>query len=180
MRSVTEAEITAIYRETIDALYGYVSRRCGGVRQQAEDVTQEAWLRAVREWGRSGLPDNPLAWLTTVARNLVLNQLRRAEPLAIDALPAEVVAAALERDEAGDSAEVAGIVNGALARIPATEARLIEQFHFERRRVAQLALEYGTTERAIEGRLRRARERLRDVLVNDGTIQPTAEGGLSA
>lgn len=177
---VTEAQITAIYRETIDALYGYVSRRCGGVRQQAEDVTQEAWLRAVREWRRSGLPDNPLAWLTTVARNLVLNQLRRAEPLAIDALPADVVAAALERDEAGDSAEVAGIVNGALARIPATEARLIEQFHFERRRVAQLAQEYGTTERAIEGRLRRARERLRGVLANDGIIQPTAEGGLSA
>jgi RNA polymerase sigma-70 factor (ECF subfamily) len=172
--------MTAIYRETVDALYGYASRRCGGARQQAEDVTQEAWLRAVREWPRSGLPDNPLAWLTTVTRNLILNQLRRAEPLDIDAVPAAVVAAALERDEAGDSAEVAGIVNHALERIPPAEARLIEQFHFERRRMAQLAEEYGISERAVEGRLRRARERLRGVLTTDGIIQPTAEGGLSA
>jgi RNA polymerase sigma factor (sigma-70 family) len=179
-RPVTEAEMAAIYRDTLDALYGYVSRRCGGVRQQAEDVTQEAWLRAVREWQRSGLPDNPLAWLTTVARNVLLNQLRRAEPVALDAVPDDVIAAALERDEAGDSAEVAAAVNRALGLLPAGEARLLEQFHFERRRMAPLAEEYGISERAVEGRLRRARERLRAVISDDGTILPTAEGGLTA
>lgn len=41
--------ILAAYRETIEPLYRYVSRMCGGDRQLAEDVTQEAWLRAVRE-----------------------------------------------------------------------------------------------------------------------------------
>jgi len=46
----TESRIRQIYSETIDALYAYASRRCGGDRALAEDVTQEAWLRAVREW----------------------------------------------------------------------------------------------------------------------------------
>ena len=44
MTATTDLEyrIVAIYRETILALYGYVSRNCGGDRTLAEDVTQEA------------------------------------------------------------------------------------------------------------------------------------------
>src|ERR1043166_8526828 len=91
-----------IYRETIDALYGYASRRCGGQRELAEDVTQEAWLRAVREWRRGGVPKNPLGWLTTVARNLMLNHLRRREGVPLEAMSADDVLAAVEANTAGD------------------------------------------------------------------------------
>jgi RNA polymerase sigma-70 factor, ECF subfamily len=66
---ISEDLLRQIYRDTIDPLYGYVSRRCGGVRELAEDVTQEAWLRAVRDWRRSGVPDNPMGWLTTRPRS---------------------------------------------------------------------------------------------------------------
>jgi RNA polymerase sigma factor (sigma-70 family) len=52
-------------------------------------------------------------------------------------------------------------VSHALARLPAAEARLLEAFHFEDRRVAQIAEGCGLSERAVEGRLRRARQRLR-------------------
>lgn len=159
--TVTEAEIVAIYRETVDVLYGYASRKCGGERQLAEDVTQETWLRAVREWRRTGVPDNPIGWLTTVARNLVLNHSRRLPPVALDDVPPAVVLAALERDQVGDEADIVAVVNEALGRLPEPEARLLESFHFERCRVAQIAAEQGISERAVEGRLRRARERLR-------------------
>ncbi|MEP6778850.1 MAG: hypothetical protein ABJC26_03105 [Gemmatimonadaceae bacterium] len=47
--AINEAQIRSIYRATIDSLYGYVSRKCGGERELAQDVTQEAWLQAVRE-----------------------------------------------------------------------------------------------------------------------------------
>lgn len=171
---ITETQVVAIYRETVDALYGYASRKCGGERQLAEDVTQEAWLRAVREWRRTGLPDNPLGWLITVARNLLLNHFRRREPLPIDAVPAAAAIASVDGDESADSAEVAQLVHAALTRIPPHEAKLLEEFHFERCRVARLAEQYGTSERAIEGRLRRARERLRRELE---TTLPTAGGG---
>ncbi|MGQ0649331.1 MAG: RNA polymerase sigma factor [Gemmatimonadaceae bacterium] len=172
---VTEAQITETYRATVAALYAYASRRSGGERQVAEDVTQEAWLRAVREWHRTGLPDNPLAWLTTVARNLILNHYRRSETVSIDSLSPGVVLSRFEDDEAQDSAEIASLVNRALARIPTNDAQLLEAFHYERHRVAQLAQLYGISERAVEGRLRRARERLRREL--EITL-PKAEGGL--
>ena len=77
MKGGTEELILATYRETIGSLYGYVSRNCGGDRTLAEDVTQETWLRAVREWRRTGLPDQPIAWLTAVARNLLVSYYRR-------------------------------------------------------------------------------------------------------
>jgi RNA polymerase sigma-70 factor (ECF subfamily) len=171
----TEAQISSIYRDTIVPLYGFVSRRCGGERQLAEDITQEAWLRAVRDWRTHGLPDSPLAWLTTVSRNLLLNHLRRRSPLPIDAVAPDVILAALEQDGVTDSGEVARAVTDALSRIPPDEAQLLEAFHFERLRVARLAEVMGITERAVEGRLRRARQRLREELE---TVLPTIEGGL--
>src|SRR5262245_60323703 len=43
----------------------------------AEDVVQEALVRALRHWPYHGIPDNPAGWLLRVARNLALDALRR-------------------------------------------------------------------------------------------------------
>jgi RNA polymerase sigma-70 factor, ECF subfamily len=158
---VTEDELKRIYNETILSLYGFASRRCGGQRELAEDVTQEVWLRAVHDWRQKGLPKSPLGWLTTVARNLIYNHLRRRENVSIDSVSPEEVLAAVDANTVNDSAEIAAVVSEALTRLPDAEARLLEGFHYDRRKVSQLAEAYGISERAIEGRLRRARERLR-------------------
>ena len=46
----------------------------------AEDCTQDAFVRALRTWP-DGVPDNPAGWLTTVARRLALDRLRRETTL---------------------------------------------------------------------------------------------------
>ncbi|HEX3866805.1 MAG TPA: sigma-70 family RNA polymerase sigma factor [Gemmatimonadaceae bacterium] len=158
---ITEQQPRQIYGDTIDALYRFASHRCGGDRQLAEDVTQEVWLRAVRDWRRNGLPGNPLAWLMAVARNLILNQLRRRQSVSLDSVsPAEILAA-VEDNRVSDSVEIATAVAQALLRLPEGEARLLETFHYDKIKMSQLAETYGISERAVEGRLRRARERLR-------------------
>jgi RNA polymerase sigma-70 factor (ECF subfamily) len=43
----------------------------------AEECTQDAFAQALQTWGRSGVPDRPAAWLTTVARNRARDMLRR-------------------------------------------------------------------------------------------------------
>jgi len=43
----------------------------------AEDVVQEALVRALKTWPYYGMPDNPAAWLMRTARNLALDVLRR-------------------------------------------------------------------------------------------------------
>ncbi|HEV2464085.1 MAG TPA: sigma-70 family RNA polymerase sigma factor [Acidobacteriaceae bacterium] len=43
----------------------------------AEDVTQDAFCRAMETWKLRGLPENPSAWLMTTAKNRALDILRR-------------------------------------------------------------------------------------------------------
>jgi predicted RNA polymerase sigma factor len=43
----------------------------------AEDVVQDAFCRAIEIWKIRGVPDDPAAWLMTVARNRALDVVRR-------------------------------------------------------------------------------------------------------
>jgi RNA polymerase sigma-70 factor (ECF subfamily) len=167
----TEDDIRRIYRATIDDLYRFVARRCDRDRELAEDVTQETWLRAVRAWHADGLPDRPLAWLTTVARNLLSNHFRRRSAAPLD----ETLAASLAVEEPDIPDARLTLVERALARLPIPQFRLLEAFHFKRQRVAEIAEAQGISERAVEGRLRRARQELRHQMESD----PDTEGDLS-
>lgn len=48
----------------------------------AEEVVQEALLRALELWPFQGVPEQPQAWLIRVARNLAVDRLRRETSLA--------------------------------------------------------------------------------------------------
>ncbi len=76
-QTATEERVRRIYRDTLDDFYGVVSRRCDGDRELAEDVVQETWLRAVRSWRADGIPERPMAWLTTVASRILANHYRK-------------------------------------------------------------------------------------------------------
>lgn len=45
----------------------------------AEDVVQEAFLKAIQVWKFDSIPDNPAAWLMQVAKNKALDIIRRQE-----------------------------------------------------------------------------------------------------
>lgn len=163
-----EATLVRTYDACVHDLYEFASRRCGGDRGLAEDVTQEVWLRAVKAWKEGGLPDNPLAWLRTVARNLILNYYRRHHPVSLDVLPPgwEGVPPGWEGGLEGETMEpetpeAASLVNCGLSRLKPQQARLLEAFHLEGKRVAEIATLEGLSERAVEGRLRRARQKLK-------------------
>ncbi|MQM24748.1 RNA polymerase sigma factor [Glycomyces albidus] len=47
----------------------------------AEECVQEAYAAALAGWGRDGIPDNPLAWLTTTAKRRALDAVRRTHTL---------------------------------------------------------------------------------------------------
>lgn len=163
---VTEGDIRRIYHATIDGLYRYVSTRCGGERELAEDVVQETWLRAVRSWRT--LPDEPAAWLTTVARNLLVSHYRRRRTEPLD----EALLATLVAEEATAHGDRDALLQRALRRLPRPAARLLAAFHLDRRRVAEIADTEGMSARAVEGRLRRARQQLKRQI----TIESESEG----
>lgn len=44
----------------------------------AEDSAQDAFEQALARWGADGVPSNPGAWLTTVAKNKAIDRIRRS------------------------------------------------------------------------------------------------------
>jgi RNA polymerase sigma factor (sigma-70 family) len=77
------------YDEHVWQVYGFFAYRVGG-REEAEDLTQATWERALRAWPRYD-PERaqPLTWLLAIARNLLIDYRRgerRTEPLEDDGL----------------------------------------------------------------------------------------------
>ena len=45
----------------------------------AEELAQDAFLAALEQWQRNGIPDNPGAWLLATAKNRAIDRFRRAK-----------------------------------------------------------------------------------------------------
>ncbi|MCP3804024.1 sigma-70 family RNA polymerase sigma factor [Allokutzneria sp. A3M-2-11 16] len=65
-------------RELTPQVLGALVRRYGHF-DLAEDAVQEALLAAATQWPREGVPDNPRAWLITVASRRLTDLLRQDE-----------------------------------------------------------------------------------------------------
>ncbi len=69
----------------------------------AEDAVQEAFVAALELWAERGVPDDPSAWLLTVARNRALDRLRRGALFAaLEPKVADWVTNLQERASPGD------------------------------------------------------------------------------
>ena len=67
-----------LFREESGKLVSVLTGLFGIERLQlAEDVVQEALVRALQTWPFYGIPQNPAAWLTQTAKNLALDVVRR-------------------------------------------------------------------------------------------------------
>ncbi len=68
------------FRHESSKLVATLTARLGTHQLQlAEDVVQEALVRALQTWPYRGVPENPAAWLTQTAKNLALDHLRREQ-----------------------------------------------------------------------------------------------------
>src|SRR4051812_2132428 len=69
--------IEHFFRHETGRLHGALLRLLGVHNLAlAEDVAQEAMLRALRAWSMGGVPPNPAAWITQVAMNLGRDAMR--------------------------------------------------------------------------------------------------------
>lgn len=159
-RELPEQALLAVYRETIRPLYRFVSRRVGGDVALAEDLVQDTWMRALDSWPARGVPDEPLAWLVRVARNSLIDHFRRATPELVDPARLDLENAAFTPD----APDLASVVGWGLARLRRRHAAVLEAFYFDGRTTREIAAELKTSERAVEGALRRARAKLKKTL----------------
>ena len=88
------ATVEHVFRQERGRVLAGLMRRFGDLGL-AEDVLQETCRKALELWPQTGIPSNPAAWLTSVARHAALDHVRRAGKSVPDAdailssLPAE-------------------------------------------------------------------------------------------
>jgi RNA polymerase sigma-70 factor (ECF subfamily) len=56
--------------------------------EMAEDIVSETFLTAAEDWEKKGIPENPAAWLYTVAKRKTIHGFRRQETLQKKIIPA--------------------------------------------------------------------------------------------
>lgn len=82
MSTTTQIEVRELvdhlFRRTAGQLVSTLTRIFGPDNiDKAESVVQDAFLKACMTWAYNGIPDNPAAWLTTVAKNHALNLVKK-------------------------------------------------------------------------------------------------------
>src|SRR5213076_1241489 len=76
----THGAIDAVWRIESPKLIAGLTRITGDIGL-AEDLAQDALVVALERWPRSGIPDNPGAWLMATAKHRAIDQLRRSKML---------------------------------------------------------------------------------------------------
>lgn len=129
-----------------------------GTRAVAEELAQEALVRAHQRWSKVSTFDIPAAWLRRVAINLAHNHRarRRSERRALERLAGErpVHEVALTRDDGTDDFWLV------VRRLPKQQAAAVALYYLEDRPVAEVADILGCAEGTAKAHLHKGRANL--------------------
>jgi RNA polymerase sigma-70 factor (ECF subfamily) len=170
----------AFMRAYQDMVYTTAVRLLGN-EYEAQDVSQEVFLKAYERFGELSQSPTAGGWLRTVARNLSLNHLSRyrarwrffSEMSSDDEdkdFSANLPAADSEEDHS-DDADRWRILEAALTKLPDSQRIPLVLFHFEEMRYEDIADRLGVTLSKVKTDIHRGREalyrRLKCTLVNE-------------
>ena len=153
----------ALYDRHVDAVYRYAYFRLR-VAAEAEDVTSEVFHRALVAMPRFE-PRRPfLAFLYTIARNVITDRMRRERPQASfeDALahPSE----APGPEELASAGDEVRRLRAAVAQLTTLQQEVIVLRYLEGRSTKETAVVIGKSESTIRGIQMRALAALRDLV----------------
>ncbi|MHB1295488.1 MAG: RNA polymerase sigma factor [Anaerolineae bacterium] len=149
-----------LFAEHRQALLNYLFRLLGD-KAGAEELTQEAFVRAYQALPRLEQSSNYRAWLYRIATNLAYDHLRRARLVRWVMLKPWH-----SRGPAPDG--TIGNVQEALDRLPPALRAPLVLYSVQGYSTAEIAEMLGISEGATKTRLCRAREKLRVILQEDG------------
>lgn len=144
-----------------------------GSRTEAEEVVQEAFVRALGLTGRRPVPDDPESWLYRVAVNLARSRWRRARV-------GRRIAPRLVRDEAVGPTQ-AGVDSrvvllAALRRLPFEQREVLALHYLADMSVSDIAVRTSCPVGTFKARLSRGREALARLLADD-SVRGGQRGG---
>ena len=169
-----DAALNDLMERHATPVFHFLCRMLGN-EDDANDLAQETFARVFRA-RESFRPDARFStWLFTIAANLARNQIRwrsRHPNVSLDAesdatdqpLSSTLPATGASPTEAALAAERAAAVRAAVLRLPEDLREAIVLCEWEEKSMAEAAAILETTPKAVESRLYRARQALREKL----------------
>lgn len=168
--------LDALMERHAAGLHQFLARFTGD-SEEARDLAQEAFVRVYRHRQRFRSGRRFTTWLYAIAANLARNHLRwrgrhAANPLTSEdpetgrggVEPAALTARGPAPDQAAESTERITAVRRAVGQLPPDLREALVLCEWEALAVAEAAAVLRTTPKAVESRLYRARQRLRQDL----------------
>lgn len=167
--TATEGALSLVFAEQWGRLVAGLIRLTGDW-DLAEESVQDAFAQALERWPDSGIPRNPAAWLTTVARNRALDVLRRRQ---VESAKLRQTAVLADEDDSGFTtafADESGIEDDRLRLIftcchpaLALDARIALTLRtLSGLTTAQIARAFLVPEATMAKRLTRAKSKIRN------------------
>jgi len=136
--------------------------------QAAEDILQEVFLKSMRQGKGFCSLENPRAWLFQVARHALIDNARMTKPVA--ALCNDIIDSSSD-DVRAPVDELDHCLSRNLQELDATDRGIIKACDFDRRTVRTYAEQNQLSLSAAKSRLLRARQRLRQQLINNCQVR---------
>ena len=173
-------ELETLWRESSARLRGWFERRTGSAAD-AEDLLQETFVRVHERLDTLLDAASVRAWIGTIARNVLIDHRRRAEPASERRLGEEL--AELEQVEAGAEdanldLTVAGWLEDHLRELEPADAEALRFVDLEGRTQKELADRQGLSLSGAKSRVQRARAKLRARLEDCCAFAFDARGGI--
>lgn len=175
--SVSQALFERLLEPHLDRLYG-LAWRLAGNKADAEDLFQDVLIKVYGKLDRLADIDAPGPWLSRVMYNLFIDrqrqlQRRRLHVVSEGQLPdGEIAQFAGSQNPVADRQRMEQLerLDAALRQL-SDDHRLVVLLHdTDGYKISEIQELTGLPEGTIKSRLHRARTRLRDILVADGTF----------
>ena len=151
----------ALYRRHVGRVHGVVARLVGGVGTRAEDLTQEAFVRAWQAMGEFRGDSAFATWLHRLAVNTTLMDMRSRRVRAHDENNDEGLEWVGNADSAGHSTALGMDLQRAVASLPPRARAVLVLYDIEGWKHEEIAAELGMAVGSSKAQLHRARGLLR-------------------
>lgn len=152
------------YDTALPKVYGFVLARCGGDTNLAVELTQDAFVAAVRSRASFTGESDAVTWVCGIARHRVADHFRREARERRRRL--RVIEGGLDDGDDHnpmDDLDERDAVAGALARLPRDQAVVLAMHYLDGLPVRDIARDLGRSAKSIESLLVRGRDGFRQV-----------------
>jgi RNA polymerase sigma-70 factor (ECF subfamily) len=178
-RDEAGAFVETLFAKHHGEIYAYLLRMLREP-ELAADLTQDAFVKAYKNYETLEKPENARAWLYQIAHRVALDEIRRRKIIRFFPWTGESRGSAPSAERLVMDANLSGDMQRALARIPERQRAALLLAELHDLTGLELAAALGVSHVAARALLTRARESLRQALAAEREAEAEAEANAQA